>query len=203
VEIKRWQNFSDRRRVLSVLEAGISYLDKAGLIAPERVGITGLSAGAEAATFALIHSRRNFAAAAISGTVWNPIGFHLAGPKMQARFRGWGLGFPDETLKDDGWNGISLARNAASIHTPLLIQISDAELLAETQTFSAFQHFNHPIEMYVFPDEYHFKTQPAHRSSVYRRNVQWFRFWLQQVEEPDPLDAKQYVRWRMLRNEGT
>jgi len=30
-------------------------------------------------------------------------------------------------------------------------------------------------------------------------SVDWFRFWLQDYEDPDPAKAEQYARWRELR----
>jgi hypothetical protein len=30
-------------------------------------------------------------------------------------------------------------------------------------------------------------------------SVDWFRFWLQDYEDPDPAKAEQYQRWRELR----
>ncbi|HET9445548.1 MAG TPA: hypothetical protein VFO35_04770, partial [Steroidobacteraceae bacterium] len=39
----------------------------------------------------------------------------------------------------------------------------------------------------------------AHRLAVYNRNVDWFRFWLQDIEDPEPGKAEQYERWRKLR----
>jgi hypothetical protein len=56
-----------------------------------------------------------------------------------------------------------------------------------------------PVEMWVYPDEYHQKIQPKHRYSVYLRNVDWFRFWLKGEEDPDPAKKEQYERWRKLR----
>ena len=56
-----------------------------------------------------------------------------------------------------------------------------------------------PVEAYVFPDEYHVPWQPAHRLAMYRRNLDWFRFWLQDFEDPSPDKADQYARWRAMR----
>lgn len=55
--------------------------------------------------------------------------------------------------------------------------------------------------MHVFPDEYHIKWQPKHRLAVYRRNIQWMKFWLQGIEVCDPLDPDQYTRWRKLKEQ--
>ncbi len=46
----------------------------------------------------------------------------------------------------------------------------------------ALKELGKPVELYIFPNEYHNKTQPMHRWNVYRRNVQWFQFWLQGFE---------------------
>jgi len=35
---------------------------------------------------------------------------------------------------------------------------------------------------------------------VYERNLDWFSFWLQGSEDPDPEKAEQYARWRVLRS---
>jgi hypothetical protein len=53
--------------------------------------------------------------------------------------------------------------------------------------------------MVVFPNEYHVKWQPAHRLAIYNRNLDWFRFWLQDYEDPDPAKTEQYTRWRQFR----
>jgi hypothetical protein len=34
---------------------------------------------------------------------------------------------------------------------------------------------------------------------VYERNLDWFRFWLQGYESPDPNKKQQYTQWREMR----
>ena len=78
----------DRRRVLSVLEAGIDELDREGIIDPgTEVGITGMSDGAETANFALVNAPERFAAAAVSSDWCNPLIYYLLGPKYQEVLR--------------------------------------------------------------------------------------------------------------------
>jgi dipeptidyl aminopeptidase/acylaminoacyl peptidase len=190
-----WQDFRDRRRVLSVLRSGIDLLDRMGIVDRARVGITGLSDGANTAAFALIHRPGEFAAAAVAGTYWNPILYHLVGPLMWPKARWFGLDDPELPGADARWREISVSMNAASVETPLLIQVSDAELLPETETVSELQRFGKAFEMDVFPGEFHIKRQPVHRLNVYRRSVQWFEFWLQGIEEANPVDPAQYPRW--------
>jgi hypothetical protein len=53
----------------------------------------------------------------------------------------------------------------------------------------------HRADLYVFPNEPHLKFQPKHKLADYERNLDWFRFWLQGHEGPDPAKRAQYVRW--------
>ncbi|PMU28397.1 dipeptidyl aminopeptidase, partial [Pseudomonas sp. GP01-A8] len=55
-------------------------------------------------------------------------------------------------------------------------------------------------DMYVFPDEPHIKFKPKHKLAVYERNVDWFRFWLQGYEDPNPVKKQQYAHWREMRD---
>ena len=112
----------------------------------------------------------------------------------------FGLPLPRYDGIDSQWRGISLSVNAENMDTPLLIQVADSELLTAAETFTTLRAFQKPVEMHVFPQEFHVKVQPAHKAAVYKRNVQWFKFWLQNVEDPDPVDQDQYARWRRLRD---
>jgi len=57
-----------------------------------------------------------------------------------------------------------------------------------------------PVEMYVFPDEYHEKISPVHRLNSYNRSIDWFAFWLQGKQDSDPEKADQYRRWQAMRD---
>ena len=52
----------------------------------------------------------------------------------------------------------------------------------------------------MFPNESHLKVLPRHQLAVYERNLDWFRFWLQDYVDPDPLKAPQlYQRWQAMK----
>ena len=197
-EAKEWADFYERRRALTALEIILDDLDQRGIIDPGSVGITGLSDGAETVNFALIHSDR-FAAAAASDSFWSPVVYHMVGSWFRQHLQNM-LGAP-EGAGLSNWRQISVGMNADKVNTPLLIQVADHELLTSTHNFYALRDAGKPVEMYVFPDEYHIKWQPQHRLSIYRRNVQWMKFWLQSMEDPDPVDPEQYLRWRKLREQ--
>jgi dipeptidyl aminopeptidase/acylaminoacyl peptidase len=121
-----------------------------------------------------------------------------SGPGLRATEEQWGL-HPLAADNIAQWRDVSLAMNAARIATPLLLQLSGWEFREALETVAAFRAHQRPLDLYVFPDEYHLKVQPAHRLAIYRRNIQWFDFWLRGREDADPADADQYPRWRQLR----
>ncbi len=42
----------------------------------------------------------------------------------------------------------------------------------------------------------HVLTNPVQRFAAQTGTLDWFRFWLQYYEDPDPAKAEQYKRWR-------
>jgi hypothetical protein len=51
----------------------------------------------------------------------------------------------------------------------------------------------------VFNVHEHILSNPAARMASQGGSVDWFGFWLQGYEDPDPAKAEQYKRWRELR----
>ena len=202
LEQKHWgSDFWERTATLSALEIAIDRLHERGLIDKKRVGITGLSDGAETVWYAMIHSRR-FAAAAASSGGWSPSWFYLVNSDVRNNYFGQAAELPPpESGNLDRWRRISPEFHADSINVPILVQVSDHELVPSAATIGALMDAGKPIEAYVFPDEYHVKWQPKHKLAVYRRSIQWFNFWLRGVEDPGPEKAEQYARWRNVRAE--
>jgi dipeptidyl aminopeptidase/acylaminoacyl peptidase len=194
------KDWAERRSLLSSLLTGVAKVVDRGVADPKRIGITGLSDGASTAIFAMINSQV-FAAASISSCCVDAgTSMAYAGLAYADQARGWG--YPPLTRPDpDFWRPYSLALNAPRLDRPLLMQISDSEMVYALETFSALREQGQPVEMYVFPGEFHFKWQPAHRRAVYERNLDWFAFWLQGREDPDPAKAEQYKRWEALRSD--
>ena len=95
---------------------------------------------------------------------------------------------------------LSLGLNADRIDEPLLVNVSDREQIWSLTEVAELARHGNPVEMVVYPDEAHVKWHPAHRFSVYERNIDWLNFWLQDIEDPSPEKADQYARWRRLRD---
>ena len=199
-ERDEWVELYERRRATTALEKIIRQLDKRDLIDASRIAITGLSDGAETVYFSLFHHDL-FAVAIASSGAWSESFYYLAAPVYRRLLNQIGLGTPDSP-KDKYWDDISITENVSNVWAPLLINVADRELLAgAVDTYVSMSEAEKPVEMYVYPDEYHIKWQPAHRYNVYRRNIQWLKFWLQGEEVTDPVDENQYVRWQKLRNQ--
>ena len=189
--------FEYRSNVASI-DAAISLLTNRGLVDSDRIGISGLSFGAAITQFALFNSEYHFAAAIVSGSSFDPIGYFVGPDLGRDVLNALGLPFPDESSMEK-WKEVSLSLNADKVTTPLLMNISDTEFLFATQTIESFRHHSVPLEAYIFSNSLHLKTSPCHREAIYERNIDWFRFWLQRYEHPEPQKKQQYKRWRKMR----
>jgi dipeptidyl aminopeptidase/acylaminoacyl peptidase len=190
---------ADYRTGLSAVEAAVDRLVAEGLVDRTRVGMGGFSFGSEVTTWTAMNSDL-LAAASIASTQMEPAYYWLNGAAGRDNHtvlkRSWGLGAPEET--PERWRLISPALNAAKIRAPLLMQLPEQEYRLSFELFARLSTSTTPVDLYVFPEEPHMKTQPRHRLAVYQRNLDWFRFWLQGHVEPDPAKADQNARWRSM-----
>jgi dipeptidyl aminopeptidase/acylaminoacyl peptidase len=181
------------RRIVDILQAR-------GVVDPSRVGMGGLSFGSEVVLWLAMNSSL-LAAGSVTSPSVTPT-YYRAHDLQGASFRSnlmrtWGLGPPGET--PDRWKRISPAFNVDRIQTPLLMQMPEQEYLEALDYFVPLANSPTPVELYVFPNEPHLKTLPRHQLAAYERNLDWFRFWLQDYIDPDPLKAAQYQRWQAMR----
>ena len=181
------------------MEAAVAKILDMGVIDASKVGITGLSHGAEMVEYAISHTDVFRVAIESSIGSRDPYFFYMAGESWHKLFADWGLGGWPEGNSSANWHKLSPALNAEHINTPLLSNVSDSEYIYGLQLFTSLQQLGKPVEMFVYPDELHVKNQPKHRYEVYERNLDWFNFWLKDKEDPDPGKAEQYKRWRELR----
>lgn len=192
------KNWAERRSLLSAISRGVAMAIQTGAIDGGRMGITGLSDGASSVRFALLNASL-FKAAAISTCCLDPKTVMTYGGIAWADYN-LSIGYPPATRDDpDYWKPYSLALGAATMKTPLLMQLADSELLLALEAYEALREHRQPVELFVYPDEFHIKWQPLHRSAIYERNLDWFAFWLQGRIDPTPTKSDQYRRWQALR----
>ncbi|MGF7170817.1 dipeptidyl aminopeptidase/acylaminoacyl peptidase [Sphingobium xanthum] len=196
------RDWAERRNVHSSLMTGIDLVIARGLVDPTKIGITGLSDGSTTVQYALINAPDRFAAASVSACCVEPTGMMIYGGIALAEDRRRMSFPPARGTRLEDWKPLSVALNASRIKAPLLMQLPDHGYLLGVDIFMALREEKKPVEMFVFPDEYHLKWQPAHRQAIYDRNLDWFDFWLLGREDPDPAKAEQYRRWQQLRVDG-
>jgi dipeptidyl aminopeptidase/acylaminoacyl peptidase len=180
------------------IAAAIAKLADMGIVDRSRVGITGLSFGAELVKYGISHTDL-FRAAIASTPSWEPIVYDVADNFGRNYLsQSMDLGSPDGEARVR-WQRVSAALNADRIHTPLLVNEADSEYFGDLQLVTELRELKKPLEMFVYANEFHEKIHPKHRYEIYQRNVDWMKFWLQNKEDPDPEKAEQYKRWRELR----
>lgn len=184
---------------IDAVKGAIDLLGAEGLIDRNRVGMGGLSFGSEVSIWLAMRSDL-LAAVSVTSPSVTPL-YYLLNQGKGDMFRNglrtvWGLEAPDET--PDQWKRLSPAYNVESIRTPVLFQMPEEEYLYALDYIFPMMRASR-ADLYVFPDEPHRKFQPRHMLAAYERNLDWFRFWLQGIEDDDAEKAAQYARWRGMR----
>ena len=185
---------------MEAMEAMVAKLAEMGIVDKSRVGITGLSYGAVLVNYGISYTSLFRAAIDSGGGSWDPILYYLADDDFRdSVMTHWqNLGLPEGDMLAR-YKKVSVALNASSVHTPLLINAADAEYVRDMQRVTTLRTLKKPVEMFIYPDERHEKNQPKHRYAIYQRNVDWLNFWLRDQEDPNPAKAEQYKRWHELR----
>jgi dipeptidyl aminopeptidase/acylaminoacyl peptidase len=194
VAILRWQS--------PILRIGamITKLTEMGIVDPMKVGITGFSRGAETVEYAITHTDMFQAAVASDdGGVEDPYFFYMADNSWHKRFADMGVGGWPEGKSSANWHRMSSALNADRVRVSFLANAADSEYVGGLQLFTSLEQLGKPVEMFVYANELHEKNQPKHRFEIYQRNVDWFKFWLKDEEDPSPTKVPQYIRWHELR----
>jgi len=194
------EHFTDRRNVESSLEIAVRSVIDRGIADPKRIGITGLSDGSSTVEWALDHSSI-FSAAAMSSCCWDPTFTSRVGPASTRHFMS--EGYPGILERDDPfWKDMSLEVNARRLSTPILVSASDEEMISALETYTGLREAGVPIDMFVFPNEYHIRWQPAHRLATYRRSLDWFDYWLRGIRSTAPDRQSEIREWDRLKRES-
>lgn len=191
---------ADYRAGQESVEGLVRLLAARGAVDPGRVGMGGFSFGSEVTMWTAANSDI-LAAVAVASPQYTPARYWTSAlpgrDYAQVLAQSTGLGAPEET--PERWRLVSPALNTARIVAPVLMQLPENEARAQVEVFARLARTATPVEFYAFPDETHAKFQPRHRQAVYRRNLDWFRYWLQDYVDPDPAKAGQYRRWAAMR----
>jgi hypothetical protein len=67
------------------------------------------------------------------------------------------------------------------------------------EPYAVLRFLHKPVDLIMLHDDEHVLSNPTARMASQGGSVDWFRFWLQGYEDPNPAKAAQYRRWEGLR----
>lgn len=187
-------------------ESGVEKLSAAGLVDSSRIGIIGFSRTVYYALEALTTSKLRFKAASITEGVTLSYESYLlnVGPQPTINqetvamigSRPVGPGLEDWFKRSPGFN-------MDKVTTPLrVVATRGGSVLGMWGTYAVLEDLRKPVDLIVLNTDEHVITNPVIRLAAQEGNLDWFRFWLQGYEDPNPLKAAQYERWRRMREGG-
>lgn len=196
------------RCAVSAYGGAVRQLTSQGMIDPMRVGIIGFSYTVYDVLEALTANRVRFAAASVTdgndGGYWQ----FVAGINMLGQ-----VSFQDALSRMNGakpfgaglqlWLRHSPDFHMQDVHTPLLVNAlgrGGDSLIFMWEPYALLHYLGKPVDLVVLnsnPYE-HVLTEPAVRMASQGGTVDWFRFWLQGYESPNPIMPAEYRRWEML-----
>jgi len=98
------------------------------------------------------------------------------------------------------WLKRSPGFNLDKVNTPLLVNaLGRVDVLVMWEPYAGLHYLHKPVDLILLNTDEHVLTNPTVRMASQGGSVDWFRFWLQDYEDPDPAKADQYKRWRELR----
>jgi len=185
-------------------EAAIQQLANEGLVDQNLVGIVGFSRTCYYVLEALTTGAQHFKAASITD------GFNLGYLQYLAQVGISGNRIPHEAEGMIGaspsgeglqqWFKRSPEFNMDRVTTPLQVVANGRpDVLFMWEPYAALRILNKPVDLIVLREGTHVLTNPGERMVSQGSCVDWFRFWLKGEEDPDPVKAEQYTRWRDLR----
>jgi dipeptidyl aminopeptidase/acylaminoacyl peptidase len=197
---------------MDLWDSAIDKLNALGFIDRNRVGVMGFSRTGWYVEFMLAHSKHLYAAATATDNVQYSFGeyWYLRSGRTTNAYDAMYGGPPyGETFPS--WRDYSISFNLDKVHTPLLLEemgygikydnihTPPDSLAVSFEIFSGLNRIGKPVELYYYPNESHLPDHPLARLASLQRNVDWYRFWLQGYQRPNPEDPNQYGRWQHMK----
>jgi hypothetical protein len=197
------QSSHERTCAISGYESAVNQLVSEGLVNPDKVGIIGFSRTCfyvmETLTTASLHLT---AASITDGVMYNYLQYLVnGGPgSTLASEANAIIGAPPFGEGLQQWLNQSPGFNLDKVVTPLLVVgEGPASVLFMWEPYAVLRYLQKPVDLIMLNTDEHVLTNPAVRMASQGGSVDWFRFWLQDYEDPDPAKVEEYKRWRELR----
>ena len=185
---------------MAMVESAVDLLADRGLVDAAKVGIGGFSRTSWLAGFTVTHSAYRFRAASLADSAIDSYGqYYKYNSFLAMRGAENQIGGPPYGSTFDYWLRYSVPFNADRVRAAVLMEftppIEDAYEL-----FVALARQQKPVELYYYPKGTHPLDTPQERLASLQRNVDWFRFWVEDSVRADEEDPAKYDRWREMRS---
>lgn len=185
---------------MAMVEGAIDHLVERRIADKNNVGVIGFSRTSWLTDFVLAHSSYHFAAASSAdGGIYTYGAYFRYNSQAQIRSAETQVGGAPYEEGFKNWQDSAPPFNAQHVNVPILMEYTHT---AEHgfEFFVALNRLCKAVELFRYPKGDHPLDTPLERLASLQRNVDWFRFWMQDYErEPPKYDRSQYLRWRNLR----
>lgn len=181
--------------------SAIDQLSSVNIVDRTRVGIIGFSRSCFHVLYTLTHEPELFEAATITdGVNLSYVEYLFQSPANQriAEIMNGGLPFGADLSQ---WAKRAPGFNVDKVSAPLLIFSLEREtMLLQWEIYAGLRILKKPADMIWLRRENapHILVKPRERYVSQETSVDWFDFWLNGHEDPDPAKVEQYKRWRSL-----
>jgi hypothetical protein len=190
---------------VSNYESAANQLVSEGLVDPERIGVIGFSRTCFSVMEALTGSSLHFKAALVTDGLMASYFQYIqtidgfGGNEIARNFDAM-IGAPPFGEGLQQWLKRSPAFNLDKVTAALMVVAEGrSSLLFMWEPYAGLRYLHKPVDLIMLNTGEHVLTNPAMRLASQGGSVDWFRFWLQGYEDPDPAKADEYLRWRELR----
>jgi dipeptidyl aminopeptidase/acylaminoacyl peptidase len=184
----------------SSYEGAAKQLVADGLADPNNIGLIGFSRSCWYVMEALTKTSYPFTAALIGdGVVYGYLQFIIDPSPGETTSEIGAAPFGEGLQK---WLKESPEFNLDKVKTPLMVvNHGPAGLLGNGiwEPYAGLYSMKKPVDFVMLKTNEHVVSNPVERIASQTLSVDWFRFWLQGYEDPDPGKADQYKRWRELK----
>ena len=185
-------------------KAAIDQLAKDGLVDRARVGIAGFSRTCWQVEQALISDPELYRAAVVAdGLDDSYMTYWLFAEGRPSMAKGYEKIIGSAPLGDglERWVRQAPGFHLDKVMTPVRIEaIGPSSILTEWETYAALRRQKKPVDLIYIPAGQHVLEKPLDRLASQQGTVDWFRFWLQDREDPDAAKRAQFMRWRDMRH---
>jgi dipeptidyl aminopeptidase/acylaminoacyl peptidase len=185
---------------VSAYESAAKQLVSDGMVDPERIGIIGFSRSCYYVMETLTTSSLHFKAASITDGIMLDYFQYMQNPDRMLGEGNAMVGAPPFGEGLQLWLKRSPGFNLDKVNAPLrVVGRGRSGVLDMWAPYAGLHYLKKPVELIMLNSPDHVLSNPAERMTAQGGTVDWFRFWLQDYEDPDPAKADQYKRWRELK----